>query len=247
MTEIFAHRGARVAAPENTLPAFQTALEMQADGIELDVHCCQDGSIVVIHDFSVERTTDGHGAVSDLTLAELRTLDAGIRFGLEFAGTRIPTLEEVLDLVGDRCRVNIEIKTVDYRGGPEVDAVARIVAERNLYGQVIVSSFNPVALIKMRHVDERVRLGLLYYDALPDYLMDAWLSPLMRPDALHPHSRLVDSDFMERARLLHKAVNVWTVNDIDEARRLHALGVDIIISDVPDVMLAGLATQEQAM
>jgi glycerophosphoryl diester phosphodiesterase len=241
MSEIFAHRGARAAAPENTLPAFALALDMHVDGIEMDVQCSRDGALVVMHDWTVDRTTDGSGKVSELSLSELRRLDAGSHFGSEFAGTPTPTLDEVLDLIGDRCRVNVEIKTEDYRGGDEVDVLAQVIAQRNLYDQVIVSSFNPIALVKMRHVDARIKLGLLYFEPLPEYLCNAWLSPLMAPEALHPHHRLLDAESVARAKSLHKAVNTWTVNDVDEARRLDALGVDVIITDVPDVLSAGLA------
>ena len=242
MTQVYAHRGARAAAPENTLPAFHMALDMHVDGIELDVQCSRDGVLVVIHDFVVDRTTGGSGKVNDLSLDELRALDAGSHFASGFAGTRIPTLDEVLDLVGDRCNVNVEIKTQDYGGGGEVDLVAQIIAERKLYDQVIISSFNPISLIKMRHVDAKIRLGLLYYEPLPDYLCSAWLSPIIAPEALHPHFHLLDAESMDHARKLHKAVNTWTVNDVDEARRLDALGVDVIITDVPDVIMAGLAS-----
>lgn len=242
MTHVFAHRGAKAVAPENTMPAFQLALDMGVDGIELDVQCSKDGALVVIHDFTVDRTTDRCGKVADLTLAELRELDAGSAFGPEFAGTRIPSLHDVLDLVGDRCIVNIEIKTLAYDGGDEADEVAQVIAERRLHGQVIVSSFNPMALIKLRNLDRNIPLGLLYSNQLPGYLMQAWLGPLMDPDALHPHHRLVDMAYMARARELGKAVNTWTVNEVEEAQRLAALGVDAIISDVPDAILAALAS-----
>jgi glycerophosphoryl diester phosphodiesterase len=242
MTARYAHRGARAIAPENTLPAFQAALDLGVDGIELDVQRSRDGVLVVMHDFTVDRTTNGCGRVVDLTLAELKELDAGESFDARFRETRVPTLDEVLDLIGDRCAVNVEIKSVDYRGGEEVDAVAALVKARNLYDQILISSFNPIALIKMRHVDDRVRLGLLYAHELPGYLMQAWLGELMCPEALHPHHTLVDEAYMERTRAIGKTVNVWTVNVVAEASRLHRLGVDAIISDVPDVILPGLST-----
>ena len=246
MAQIFAHRGARKAAPENTLPAFQKALEMHVDGIELDVRCSNDDVLVVMHDETVERTTDGSGKVSDLALAQLRTLDAGSHFGPEFAGVRIPTLDEVLDLVGDRCTVNIEIKTLAHDGGGEVDRVAQIIAARELYDQVIVSSFNPIALIKMRHIDSRIRLGLLYEYSLPGYLCKMWMGQAVAPEALHPKHTLVDEMSVDDARKRRKAVNTWTVNDVKEARRLNALGVDVIITDVPDLIRTGLSSNGDA-
>ncbi len=237
---IYGHRGARAHAPENTLPSFQTAFDMGADGIELDVHMSKDGCLVVIHDFTLERTTDGHGSVSDFTAAELARLDAGSHYSPAFAGAGVPTLEEALDLAAGRS-VNVEIKSMDPFGGPEADAVAALIRSRNLYDAVIVSSFNPVTLIKMRWVDRRVRLGLLYSADLPIFLRQAWTGPLIQPEALHPEHDMIDAGYMDAARRMGVAVNTWTVNDPDEARRLAELGVDIIITDAPDRIRAALA------
>lgn len=240
--QIFAHRGARTVAPENTLPAFARGLELGADGIELDVQASADGHLVVMHDFTLDKTTDGTGPVAAQTLDALRRLDAGRKFGAAFAGTRIPTLEEVFDLVGSRGRVNVEIKSMDVQGGPEADGVVALVRARNLFDQVIVSSFNPITLIKLRWLEPKLALGLLYEKPLPAFLRAAWLSPILAPQALHPYYPLVDAELMQRARSRGLAVNTWTVNAVDEARRLAALGVDTIITDVPDVIRAGLAT-----
>ena len=155
--QIFAHRGARCVAPENTVPAFTAALTMGVDGIELDVHLTTDGQLVVIHDFDVATTTDGHGLVSAMTAAEVKRLDAGSHFSPAFAGVRVPTLDEVFDLVGDRCRVNVEIKSLDPYARDASDAVAMFVRRRNLYAQVLVSSFNPITLVKLRHLDRALR------------------------------------------------------------------------------------------
>ncbi len=240
MIQIFAHRGAKALSPENTLPAFKKALEMGVHGVELDVQCSQDGELMVIHDYTVDRTTDGTGKVAELTLSELRELDAGSYMGYVYLCTKIPTLEDALDLIGHRCVVNIEVKSMDLQGGDEVEKVAKLVADRQLYDQVIVSSFNPVSLIEMRYVNPAIRLGLLYADPLPSHLFNAWLSPIIAPEALHPRHDLVDETYMAEARRLNKAVNVWTVNDVEEARRLDALGVDALISDVPDVIMQAL-------
>jgi glycerophosphoryl diester phosphodiesterase len=115
-----------------------------------------------------------------------------------------------------------------------------MIQQRNLYDQVIVSSFNPMTLIKLRWTDPNVRLGLLYSANLPEHLRRAWLSPIMAPEALHPHHSLMDEDHIRWARSVGCAVNTWTVNNVAEAQRLAALGVDAIISDAPDVIVAGL-------
>ena len=240
-SSVFAHRGARRVAPENTLPAFEQALAMGVAGIEFDVHRSADGRLVVIHDFAVDKTTNGRGLVSEMRSAELRKLDAGSHFDAAFAGVQIPFLEEVLDLVGDRCRLNIEIKSMDPYANDASDDVAAVIRERNLYDQVIVSSFNPVTLIKMRHLDPAIALGMLYDDSMPAFLRTVWAGPPICPEAQHPHYALIDAGFMAWARALPAAVNTWTVNDVTEARRLAALGVDVIMTDFPDLILQGLA------
>jgi glycerophosphoryl diester phosphodiesterase len=238
--QIFAHRGAKAVAPENTLPAFQRALAMGVAGIELDVHCSKDGKLVVIHDESLDRTTRGSGKVGEYTAAELANIDAGRPFHADFAGVGIPTLDEVFDLVGNRCQVNVEIKSDDPNGGDQAEPLIAMIAARNLYDQVIVSSFNPPSLIKMRALAPKVRLGLLYYLPLPAFLRDAWFSPIIQPEAIHPYHRLINADLMAWANARGCAVNTWTVNDVTEARRLAELGVNVIMSDVPDQIMAAL-------
>lgn len=239
--QIFAHRGAVEFAPPNTLPAFEKSLEMGVDGIELDVHASKDAQLVLIHDFDVDATTNATGPVAGFTAAELAAMDAGSHFSAEFAGVGIPTLDQVFDLVGDRCIINVEIKTLDYlTGGKTIEPLKQMIRDRNLYDQVIVSSFNPLPLIRLRHEDRKIQLGLLYFEKLPTSLWESWMSPIIQPEALHPHHSLVDAASMERARKNGRAVNVWTVNEIDEAKRLADLGVDTIITDYPDKMMAAL-------
>jgi len=239
--QIFAHRGARRAAPENTLPAFAAALEMGADGIELDVHLTADGQLVVIHDFNVEKTTDGRGEVERMTADEMARLDAGSHFSPAFAGTRIPHLEEVLDLLRDRCRINIEIKSNDLYARDASERVAGLVRARNLYDQVIVSSFNPITLIKVRRLDPAIALGVLYDREMPSFLREVWAGPPILPQAQHPHHALIDAAYMQWAQTIGAQVNTWTVNEPAEARRLADLGVNTVITDVPDVLLAAFA------
>lgn len=238
--QIIAHRGARLVAPENTLPAFAKAIEMGADGIELDVHATKDGKLIVIHNFTLDETTNGIGNVDALTAAELARLDAGSHFDAAFAGTPMPTLDEVFDLVDGRCRVNVEIKSNNPTGGNEVEPLVEMIRKRNLFDQVIVSSFNPVSLIKCRWVEPKIDLGLLFYEGLPAHLASAWMSPIIQPQAVHPWYGLVDGAFIMWAREKGVAVNVWTVNDVEEAKRLYALGVDAIITDAPDLMIREL-------
>jgi len=239
-TQVYAHRGAKAVAPENTLPAFEKAIELGAAGIELDTQATADGHLIVLHDFNLEGTTTGNGPLREHTLAQLQGVDAGIHFHESFAGTPIPTLAQVFDTVGDRCRVNVEIKNADWDGGPEVELLVAMIQRRKLHEQVIVSSFNPIALMKMRWADPSIALGLLYSKELPLFLRRAWLGPLIAPEALHPHYTQIDEAYMAWAASQGHYVNTWTVNAPDEARRLAGLGVDVIISDVPDVVMAAI-------
>ncbi|MCB9138251.1 MAG: glycerophosphodiester phosphodiesterase [Caldilineaceae bacterium] len=242
MTAVYAHRGARRVAPENTLPAFAAALKMGVAGIELDVHLSRDGRLVVIHDETVDATTTGTGRVRDFTAAELAGLDAGSRFDPAFAGIGVPTLDDTLDLIGDRCVVNIELKTADPMGGPATEPLARLIRARGLLDQVIVSSFNFISLMRVRTLDPAIRLGLLHYAPIPDDLRPRLMNELVRPDALHPLYTLVDETYMAWARAYGCRVNVWTVNECADALHLRTLGVDVVMSDAPDEMMRCLGS-----
>ncbi len=152
---IWAHRGASAQAPENTLAAFGLALELGADGIELDVHLSRDEVPVVIHDETLERTTDGRGKVADRTWADLRALDAGRWFAPSFAGEPVPSLQQALDLVGMRARINVEIKSA------AAGQAVLTLLERYPRCQVLVSSFDHRVLARMRRAAPHLPLGFL--------------------------------------------------------------------------------------
>lgn len=230
---IFAHRGASDVAPENTLAAFQAALDVGADGIELDVTRCATGEIMVIHDETVDRTTNGSGRVSSLPFYALRELDAGSWFGSQFAGERIPTLQEVLDRFGHRLRINIEIKGRDLRGDGLEEEIAEMIRARSLQKEVILSSFNPAALIRARRIAPELPRGLLYARGLPIYLSGAWALPLVRAEALHPEHSMIDERFVRWARRRGLRIAAWTVDEPQEMERMIQLGVDVIITNHP--------------
>lgn len=231
---VLAHRGASAYAPENTLAAFNLAFELGADGIELDVSLTRDGIPVVIHDDTVDRTTNGRGAVNQFTLAELQRLDASNRME-KYRGEKIPTLEEALRAVGKRGLVNIEIKSTGLKtDGVEMAVLAAI--ENTGAPRVLISSFNPLALRRMFLLDPRLPRGLLYAPRLPIFLRRAWLRPLVRPAALHPHFSMVTRELVAWAHQRGYHVNTWTVDEPDVARRLIEWGVDGIITNKPDVL-----------
>ncbi|MGC8786901.1 MAG: glycerophosphodiester phosphodiesterase [Anaerolineae bacterium] len=239
----FGHRGAPMAAPENTLASFQKARAMGADGVELDVMLCADGEPVVIHDFSVEHTTNGHGRVRDLTLAQLKALDAGSWFDPQFAGERIPTLREVAAWAGEDMLLNIELKSTNIRGEGLEGKVIAIVREFGLEHRTVISSFNPFSLRRVKQLAPYLHTGLLYAGDLPIFLRRAWLRPLARPDALHPHYKMVTNDYLAWARSKGYRVNVWTPDQEADWQRLIAQKVDIIITNRPDALAMVLKGQ----
>jgi len=232
----FAHRGASHEAPANTLAAFLLAADLGADGIEFDVHLSKDGHVVVIHDFDLATTTNGQGSVRTKTLTELKDLDAGRWFDPVFAGQRIPTLQEVIDAVGQRLLLNIELKTSGWSDNGLAAKVVKIVEQNDLVERVILSSFNPLAVWRAKWRNPQIATGLLYAKDMPLFLRKAWLRRLVRPTALHPHYELVDSHYVWWANKQAYRVNVWTVDDPGDMWRLMHEGVDIIITNRPDLL-----------
>jgi glycerophosphoryl diester phosphodiesterase len=218
------------------MAAFEKAAELDADGIECDVHLSADGVPVVIHDFAVDATTDGSGRVAQMTLARLKQLDAGMRFDPAYAGERIPTLEEVLRAFGSRLLLNVELKSVGVRDDGLERAVLATVKQQALESRVLLSSFNPFSLRRAKRIAPRVRVGLLYAPGLPLFFSHAWLAFLFPHAARHPEHTMVDARYMRRARRRGYRVHAWTVDDPGEMRRLIGLGVDGIITNVPDVL-----------
>lgn len=232
-TLVFAHRGASACAPQNTLAAFELAAKQGAHGIELDVHLTRDRQLAVIHDATVDATTDGQGAVAQMSLAQLKKLDAGVWFSSQFANERIPTLDDVFATVGHRLFVNVEIKSA----APGIEnAVADCIRHHQMEARALVSSFDAGVLRRLRPLIS-VPLGYLFGFASQSQLAD--MANFCA--ALHPWHERVDADFMQQARASGCLVNVWTVNDPLRACHLRALGVNGVITDHPAAILAALA------
>jgi glycerophosphoryl diester phosphodiesterase len=236
-----AHRGASAAAPQNTLAAFRKAVELGADGVELDVQLSADGAVVVIHDFTVDGTTDGAGRVADKTLAELEALDAGTRFSPHFAGERIPTLAEVFEAIDGRLLVNIELKDFSSPGNKLAAQVVEVVRKHAMDKRVLFSSFNPFVVRAAKRLAPDIPAGLLYEEDLLIPLRRAWLAPFIPHEARHPSFPMVTEASVQWCHARGLRVNTWTVNEPAEMRRLVALGVDGIITDRPDVLAGVLA------
>jgi glycerophosphoryl diester phosphodiesterase len=243
---VIAHRGASAYAPENTLAAFRLAADQQADAIELDAKLTRDGAIVVMHDPTVDRTTDGQGRVDALTLHEIKQLEAGSKFGTQFAGEPVPLLEEVFEAVSARLLINVELTNYTSRGDGLELRVVDLIRRRNLFERVIVSSFNPLGLRKVKRAEPRVVCGLLYSPDLPIYLRRAWLAFLIpQLDAQHPHYRQVTTRLVRRLHARGQKVNVWTANEAEAIRMSAAAGVDGIMGDDPILIQRLIGGQPQ--
>jgi glycerophosphoryl diester phosphodiesterase len=233
---VLAHRGASAYAPENTIAAFNLALEMGADGIELDVTLSKDGVPIVIHDDTVDRTTNGHGAIKEMTVAEIQQLDAHYQFD-QYAGEKIPTLAQVLDAIGKRGIVNIELKSTTFKTDGLEIAVLAAIEDTRTTTNVIFSSFNPFALARMYDLNPRIPRGLLYSPGLPIYLRRAWLRPLAHATAMHPECSMITAQYVAWAKNHGLKVNAWTTDEPEEMQRLIELDVDAIMTNKPDVLV----------
>ncbi len=164
MTKVWAHRGASGYYPENTMTSFEGAIKQNADGIELDVHLSKDGYLIVCHDETLNRTTNGKGFIKQFDLYELKQLDAGSWYDKKYKGEKMPLLEEVIDLIkGTNMDLNIELKagSIFYPGIEE--KVLKMIEKYNIKEQVIISSFDHYALVKIKSLDSEIKTGILLY------------------------------------------------------------------------------------
>ena len=238
--KVISHRGANKVAPQNTIPAFEKSLKIGCDGFETDIHLTSDGYPVICHNYTIDETSDGKGEVRSKTLEELRTYDFGSYFSKEFEGTKLPTLDEFLDLSaqGDIEIMNIEIK-------PPLDGDLSIVAktitavkEKGLFDKLLISSFSPDVLVECKKIDPNCKTGFLYAPNKAFFYKEMLFGYVkfakkIKADYLHPHYFSVTKSFVKN---LHKngiKVNVWTVDDPKIATKLIKYGVDGLITDLP--------------
>lgn len=231
-TKIFAHRGASGYAPENTMEAFALAMEQKADGIEIDVQMTKDGELAVIHDETVDRVSGAKGKVRDYTMKELKELNVSNGFE-EFPQVKIPTLQEVLDLLKKSdMELNIELKTgiIWYPGIEE--KVLCAVREANMQERIIYSSFNHYSIQKVRELEPDAQTAYLFGDVIlymERYAIESGVK------GLHPalyHVKM--ADFLKEYQQSGLAVRVWTVNEEEQIKKLISSGVDAVITNYPD-------------
>lgn len=233
---IIGHRGASGHAPENTLASFKKALALGATFIETDLQLSRDARFVAIHDETVERTTNGQGRVHDQTLAELRRLDAGSWFGSEYAGERIPTLEEILEFSKKNDAVfYLELKPSGSWGGEH--ALIGALRESGEVARAVVISFDPTVLASLRKIEPTLMTGVLYDGQLPEPLH---VAAEVGARQLVVRGDLVTPTMIAQAREKDLQVVCWTVNHPAHIRMLISAGVDGIMSDYPDRLVAAL-------
>lgn len=235
MQKIFGHRGASGYAPENTLEAFELAAKLGADGVELDVQIARDGELVVAHDETIDRVSEGEGLICEMTTAQLKRL----RFNKthpEFERATIPTLREVCELLKPTgLWINIELKNSRILYENLEEKCVKLVYETGMADRVFYSSFNHHSMRRMKQIDPALTCGLLYEATM----IEPWrYADELGMDAIHPHfSELLIPDEAARAHALGLKVNVWTPNTKREIRDALRAGADTVISNYPDLAL----------
>lgn len=231
----FAHRGSLTEAPENTLPAFQKAIDHGAKGIELDVQLSKDNKLVVCHDHKFTRyNKDIKGLIKDHTLKEIKQIDVGSSFSQEFAGVTLPTLEEVLAVCPSDLILNIEIKNIPviYEGMENI--LINCLTENDRLDNVIISSFDHFALEKVQTIAPQIKLGMLFYYRM----IKTWeyaKSSGLNITSIHPNNVYTDREFVEQCKNLGYKVFPYTVNSEARYEELVDFGVDGVFSNNPEV------------
>ncbi len=233
---VFAHRGASAHAPENTMAAFQLALEQGAPAIEFDVKLSADGHVVVIHDQTVNRTTNATGNVAKLPLEALRELDAGSWFGPQFQGEKIPTLHEVFATFGKALLMNVELTNYATPFDALVPKVADLVQKYGVERNLWFSSFYPHNLMRAARLLPSVPRAQLLWPGRAGGWQRTWGS-LINIQAEHPWKDDISAGYVQNAHQRKRRIHAWTVNHPSDLRRLNALGVDGFFTDDPLTML----------
>ncbi|HYF76231.1 MAG TPA: glycerophosphodiester phosphodiesterase [Symbiobacteriaceae bacterium] len=225
------HRGAAGTHPENTMVSFKRAVELGCDGVEFDIHRTKDGHLVVIHDAALGRTTNGRGFIRDMTLAELKQLDAGSWKGAQFAGEQIPTLRELIQGTPSTFKLFLEMKAGSHHyPGIEVE-ILKVIKEEGARDRFQISSFDHKGLQQLRELDPDIPLGMLYSCNLLD---PVGMALAIGANALHPNWEWVTPGLVESAHKAGLQVNTWTVNLPQAIELIKYCGVDGIMSDFPD-------------
>lgn len=224
MTLVVAHRGASAYEPENTISAIKKAIELKTDGVEVDVQQTKDKELVVIHDATVDRTTNGKGYVKDMTVEQLKSFSTA-------KGEKIPTLQEVIDIVRDRIYLEIEIK----QQGIEEDVIEKI--KGNGINNVCITSLFPEVIKRVKKLDSRIKTGIGIGIKPPNIIE---ILKKSKADKVSLNYLFVDKELVNQIKSIKKEVGVWVVNDPIDVRKMIRLNVDQITTDKPDVVIREL-------
>jgi glycerophosphoryl diester phosphodiesterase len=230
---LFAHRGASLHAPENTMEAFNLAIQQGADGVELDAKLSADGEVIVIHDPTVDRTTNGHGRVAKFKLTDLRALDAGSFFSEKFRGAQIPKLDEVFEVIGRQGLINVELTNYTTHRDHLVEKVCQLVQKHNLQKKILFSSFFASNLKRAAQLLPEVPRGLLALKGWKGIWARSFGFMFGEYQALHPHIADVNAPQVARVHKLKRRIHVWPANSEQDLARLKNWGVDGIITADP--------------
>lgn len=238
--KVIAHRGANKKAPQNTLPAFITAINEGTDGFETDVHLTRDGIPVICHNYTIDATSDGRGEITSYSLDELKAFDFGSYFSEDFRNTPLPTLDEFLELTSESsCEIiNIELKCPrDKNIRHLVEKTLDSVKKYGCLDRVIISSFSPEVLMTVKKTDPRCKTAFLYPISNPSVcrfiVYPFFMVKKIGCDIIHPAHVAVTRNLVKTAHKLGIKVNVWTVNEKSTILKLLDYGVDGIITDKP--------------
>ncbi|MCR5272733.1 MAG: glycerophosphodiester phosphodiesterase [Lachnospiraceae bacterium] len=236
-TLVWGHRGASGYAPENTLDSFEKAIELDADGVELDVQLTKDGEIVVIHDETVDRVSGAKGYVKDTNFDDIRKLDVSLPIKDYAKRTRIPTLEEVLNLIkGTKLTINIELKTGIFAYEGIEKKVIDLVNQKKMMDDIWFSSFNHESVLRVKKICSEAKCGLLIQDIIVNPC--AYLKGLNAGiEALHPAIYHYGQDplYIKKAKEAGLCTHIWTVNEREHMEMLCREGVEAIITNYPDI------------
>ncbi len=235
---VFGHRGASQYAPENTMAAFDLAVKQGAPAIELDTMLTKDGVPIVIHDHTLERTTNGSGEIGQKTAHEIRELDAGSHFSPDFRDEKVPLLEEVLERFRDGILINIELKNYHTPGDRLAGIVYEMVGDHGLCDRVIFSSFLPRNLRILRSLGAETKTALLTPGGIAGAFFRSFIFRGFSPEFIHPAAEDVSREYIEKEHQQDRCVNTWTVDDPKIAQQLIDWGIDGIITNDPWGILA---------
>lgn len=234
---IIAHRGDITNAPENTIPAFQKAFELGADGIELDVRLTKDENLVVLHDRRLGRTTNGAGAVNHFSRDEIRELDAGSWFSPEFQGERIPTLDEVFESLPADFLINVEMKVI-MKGMKRIShRVANVVRRHARWDSTLVASFNPISLWELRKIDSRIFRGYIWSRRHPFPIRSRCFGPLVQANWYDPANDSYNPNLHRKFHSRGARVLAWDLDFDQDLEQMAAVRLDGLVTDSLQMML----------